>query len=107
MRYDDDDDDDYDDYDRPRRRRGAPHRGTLILVLGILGFLVCGLCGVAAWIMGSNDLAEMKAGRMDSSGRDMTQIGYVLGIISTILMIMGFALGCLWFLVIGAAAGAR
>jgi hypothetical protein len=107
MRYDDDDNYDDDDYDdRPRRRRGAPHRGTLILILGILGFLICGLCGVAAWIMGSNDLAEMKAGRMDSSGRDMTQIGYVLGIISTVLMILSVALFCLFFMV-GMAGGGR
>src|SRR5437868_1368179 len=38
-------DEDEDD-DRPRRRRGRnlqPHRGTLILVLGILSLVACGI----------------------------------------------------------------
>src|SRR5262245_18490898 len=58
---DDDDDDDRDD--RPRRRRSryrsdlTPHRGTLILVLGIMSFFVAGpILGPIAWIMGNNDL---------------------------------------------------
>jgi hypothetical protein len=62
-----------------------PHRATLILVLGILGLVVCGLFGVAAWLMGSHDLTAMKAGRMDPSGESMTNIGYILGIIATVL----------------------
>ena len=42
------------------------HRGQLILVLGILSFFVGGpILGLVAWIMGSNDLKEMRAGRMD------------------------------------------
>ncbi|MEI7687400.1 MAG: hypothetical protein WCL32_20525 [Planctomycetota bacterium] len=33
------DDEGEDDIDRPRRRRQEPHRGTAILVMGILGLL--------------------------------------------------------------------
>lgn len=62
-----------------------PHRGVLILVFGILGLVVCFPFGVAAWILGSGDLREMNAGRMDSSGQGLTQAGYVIGIIATIL----------------------
>jgi len=36
-----------------------PHRGTLILVLGILGLVCCFICGIVAWVMGSS------AGRQD------------------------------------------
>ena len=39
-----------------------PHRGGVILALGILGLLVCAILGIFAWIMGNNDLAEMRAG---------------------------------------------
>ena len=39
-----------------------PHRGTLILVLGILGLVVCGPLAIVAWIMGAGDLKEMDAG---------------------------------------------
>ncbi len=106
MRYDDDDYDDYDDEYEDRRRYREPHRGVLILVLGICGLLVCGFCGIAAWIMGGSDLAAMKAGRMDPSGRDMTQIGYILGIISSILMLLVLGVWCLFFMIGMAGAGA-
>src|SRR5437764_749206 len=57
---------------RPRQRRYdvRPHRGPLILILGILSILVCPLqlLGPIAWVLGHNDLAEMRSGRMDSEG---------------------------------------
>src|SRR4051812_9280843 len=52
----------YDDYRRaPFRRDLAPHRGALVLTLGILGLTpVCGIfTGLPAWIMGQADLAEI------------------------------------------------
>jgi predicted Zn finger-like uncharacterized protein len=95
-------DDDEDEDDRPsRRRRGAamqPHRGTLIMILGLLALLggVIGLptapLGPFAWIMGNNDLKEMEAGRMDPEGRGNTQVGRICGMIATILMIVGVVL---------------
>jgi hypothetical protein len=63
-----------------------PHRGTLILVLGILGLVVCGPLGIAAWIMGNGDLKEMDAGTMDRSGRSVTNGGRICGMIATILL---------------------
>src|SRR5438128_1906635 len=61
---DDDDDDDYEP--RPRRRRRirrdfVPHNGTVILVLGILSLVVCGLLGPVAWVMGNRDLKEIRS----------------------------------------------
>ena len=56
-----------------------PHRGATILAFGILGFLVCQLFGVAAWVMADNDLREMDRGYMDPSGRDLTRTGRILG----------------------------
>ena len=43
----------------------APHRASMVLVLGILGLVVCFICGIIAWVMGNADLREMDAGRMD------------------------------------------
>ena len=63
----------------------TPHRGTLILVLGILGLVVCGPLGIAAWIMGSGDLKAIDAGTMDPSGRSSTNAGRICGMIGTIL----------------------
>lgn len=68
-----------------------PHRGTLILVLGILSLLLCAPIGIAAWIMGSSDLAAMRQGRMDRSGESITRVGQVLGIVATVLMAIGVA----------------
>ncbi|HTY87814.1 MAG TPA: hypothetical protein VMB80_10145 [Candidatus Acidoferrum sp.] len=66
-----------------------PHRGTLILVLGILGLVVCGPLGIAAWIMGSGDLKQMDAGTMDPAGRGTTQAGKICGIVATVLLVLG------------------
>lgn len=105
-RDDDDDDDDYDDYDDYEGGgRRQPHRGTLIVVLGILSLVACAPLGIGAWMMGSADLAAMRAGRMDPSGKDMTQIGYILGIIGTVLFLLSLSAMCLWFVLIGAVAG--
>jgi hypothetical protein len=70
-----------------------PHRGTLILVLGILGLVICGPLGIAAWIMGNGDLKEMDAGALDPSGRSLTNAGRICGMIACILMIIGVVIG--------------
>ncbi|MDP7177462.1 MAG: hypothetical protein QF749_04135 [Verrucomicrobiota bacterium] len=81
-----------------------PHRGTLILVLGILSLVLCGFfTGIPAWIMGKGDLAKIQAGQMDPEGQGMTKAGMICGMICCILtlvcgglyllmMILGFGL---------------
>ncbi len=66
-----------------------PHRGGMLLAFGILGILCCIVFGILAWVMGSNDLKEMEAGRMDPSGEGMTKAGKILGIIGCILAVLG------------------
>jgi len=83
-----------------------PHRGTVILVLGILGLIICGPLGIIAWVMGSADLKEMDAGTMDSSGRGATQAGKICGMIAGILMVIGIIIGVL-IVVLGVVAGAH
>lgn len=77
-----------------------PHRGTLILVFGILGIVCCVAFGIAAWVMGNGDLKEMAEGRMDPAGQSTTQAGKICGMIGVGLAIVGaivwgamFALG--------------
>lgn len=74
------------------RRDTEPDRGTIVLTLGILsiypGIMIAplGLClGLAAWVMGQGDLNKIKNNLMDPRGKDMTQWGWVLGIIGTIM----------------------
>jgi hypothetical protein len=65
-----------------------PHRGVLILVLGIVGIVCCFICGIVAWVMGNNDLKEMAAGRMDPDGRGLTQAGKICGIVGIVIQIV-------------------
>jgi len=65
-----------------------PHRGTLVLVFGILGLIICAPFSIAAWVMGSGDLKEIDAGKMDPAGRGTTEAGKICGMIGTILMIL-------------------
>ena len=81
-----------------------PHRGVLILVFGILGLVLCFPFGIAAWIMGSNDLNEIRAGRIDPTGEGLTQAGRICGIVATALAAVGLIFFVL-MLVFGAFAG--
>jgi hypothetical protein len=79
----------------------APHQGTLILVLGILSFFVVPfILGPIAWALGSSNLAAMRAGRMDPSGRDMTNAGRVCGMVATILGIIAVVIGIVLLIVL-------
>lgn len=95
-----------DEEDRPWERPGyqrldtQPHRGTLVLVLGIIGMVVnsCAPVGLffslPAWVMGHFDLRAMKEGRMDITGQGTTQAGFILGIIGSsigLLYVIGIA----------------
>ncbi|MDH4241094.1 MAG: DUF4190 domain-containing protein [Phycisphaerae bacterium] len=82
----------------------APHRGVVVLVLGILGIVVCFICGIIAWVMGNNDLRQMDAGTMDPTGRGLTQAGKICGMISCILVIVGIVIWLLIVLLAGASA---
>jgi predicted Zn finger-like uncharacterized protein len=81
------------------RRDAEPHRGGLVLALGI-GAIVGSFCapfglvlGVLAWVLGRSDLNKMKKGEMDPAGEGMTQGGWICGIIATALSLLT-AIGC-------------
>lgn len=63
-----------------------PHRGSTILVLGILGIVVCQICGIIAWVMANKDIPLMQSGVMDPAGMDQAKAGKICGIISVILL---------------------
>jgi len=69
----------------------AADRGALILALGIAGLVASG-CVIPGWIlgniatrMGTADIDRMNRGLMDPSGRGMTMVGRICGIIAVIL----------------------
>jgi len=95
-RYDDDDDED-EDYEERRRPRKEPHRGQMILILGVVALAFVHFVGPFAWWMGATDLRKMREGRMDRSGESETRVGYILGIVSTALLGVGLLIGLLIF----------
>lgn len=83
----------------------VPHRGGLILVLGLLGLVMtCPIFSLMAWVMGSGDLREMQAGRMDRSGEGITRLGYILGMLLSLLWI-GVAVVILFVILFAAIGG--
>lgn len=83
------------------------HRGGLILTFGILSIVMCAFFGPAAWIMGNGDLRLMRAGLMDREGEGLTQAGRIMGMIASILMILGalFYMAVIMFVVLAGATG--
>ena len=91
------DDNDRDDYDDNHRGGGEPHRGVLILVLGILSLMICGVIGIFAWMMGKSDLEKIRLGQMDKEGESLTKVGYILGIVGSILFMLQILLMVVYF----------
>ncbi len=76
------------------------HRGTMLLIFGILGLLCCIIFAILAWVMGSSDLKAMAEGRMDPSGEGLTKAAKILGIIGCVLGILSL----LWIVFAGGLA---
>ncbi len=76
-------------------RHFAPHNGTIILVLAIIGALGVFPCAIAAAFMGHVELKKIKRGEVDPSGESTVRAGYVLGVIFSILWILPFSCCCL------------
>lgn len=97
--------DDFDDDDWPEvgRRTMQPHRATMILAFAVLSCVAAPLIfGSLAFFMGRADLRAMDEGRMDPSGRPMTQTGTILGIVMAILHVLALIVMIAYLYSIGA-----
>jgi heme/copper-type cytochrome/quinol oxidase subunit 2 len=77
---------------------------TLILVMGILSLVVCGLLGIVAWIQGNS-----LKGRAEAAGwpePTMGKVGRILGIIGTVLGALQIAFGVIWLIFVFGIMGA-
>ena len=66
-------------------------QATLVLILGILSIVICSLIGPFAWVLGMRAVREIDASGGTLSGRTQAQVGYIMGMIVTILLIIGIA----------------
>lgn len=83
-------------YGHPSMGYAPDHpKATTALVLGILGMVVCGLLAPFAWRIGKRTLDEIDGSHGQLGGRGTAQAGYVLGIIGTVLLLLGVLAGLL------------
>lgn len=62
-------------------------RATTAFVLGLLGIVLCSLCAPFAWSIGASERRRRMEVGLPPDG--MATAGYVMGIIGTILLILG------------------
>ena len=65
-----------------------PHRGTLVLTLGLISMLLFSPLGVVAWVLGVLELKAMDRGERDPGGRGTAIAGMIFGIIATVMMVV-------------------
>lgn len=75
-------------------------RAVVSVVVGVLGIICCGLLAPIAWYLGNEELRNIDAGRLPESNRGLAQIGKILGIIGTILLVLAL----LWVVFFGGMA---
>jgi uncharacterized BrkB/YihY/UPF0761 family membrane protein len=104
--------DPYGDYSRPPAPYGQPYplvprehpQGTTVLVLGILGFFVAGVCAPFAWYLGSKALREIRTSGVRYSNEQSIVVGRILGIIMTILLLAAIVFAVVFVVIISIAA---
>lgn len=67
-------------------------QATTILVLGILSIICCGPVGIAAWVMGNNELRAIEEGRRPAENRGTANAGRICGIVGVALTALGLIL---------------
>jgi len=96
-------------YGAPISGSFEPHRGGLVLTMGIFGvvFSCLGIIGIIGIVMSSRDLKKIKAGQMDPQGEGLTTFGLVLSIVGTVIFacVLLYVLFILAIVALATAAG--
>ncbi|HYN29015.1 MAG TPA: DUF4190 domain-containing protein [Dermatophilaceae bacterium] len=75
-------------------------KGMTILILGVLSLVCCSPLGIAAFVMGNKALQEIDAQPGRYGNRQLVQIGRILGIIGTVLLVLSI----IWVVFLGGLA---
>jgi hypothetical protein len=78
----------------------ASSQATTALILGIVSIVCCQLLGPVAWFLGNQELKAIREGRSPAAGEGLAKAGWILGIISSIIL----AFSLLWVLFFGGMA---
>lgn len=73
----------------PNSQPQASTKAIVSLILGILSMLCCSVfTGIPAIILGRQEEKDIKAGKSPASGEAFAKIGWILGLISSILTVL-------------------
>jgi len=68
---------------------GPSTQAITALVIGILGIVsCCVLLSPVAWYIGSQEIKAIREGRSPAQGEVLANVGRILGIVGTILMVL-------------------
>lgn len=73
-------------------------QATTALILGIIGVVMCQLLGPVAFVIGRKALREIDASGGTLGGRSNAQVGYILGIVSMVLLVVLVVVPIAWFI---------
>ena len=83
----------------PGSQGGTPPQGaTTIFIFGLLGIVVCGILGIVAWVQGNSYRRACQEQGVELEG--LATAGWILGIIASVLLIVGVLFGLLWILLL-------
>lgn len=72
----------------PAQQPSASNQAITALVLSILGIVCsCGIFSIIGWVLASQELKAIRAGRAPAAGEGITKVAQILGILGTILMV--------------------
>ncbi|WP_040745075.1 DUF4190 domain-containing protein [Nocardia transvalensis] len=72
-------------------------QATTVLLLGALSVFCCGALGPVAWVLGRRALEQIDQSGGAFGGRTQVLVGYILGIVGTVFMVL---IGILFFLML-------
>lgn len=75
-------------------------QATTILVIGIISIICCQIAGPIAWYLGRQELNRIRAGMLSSQDEGTAKAGMILGIISSVLLLLGLV----WVIFLGGLA---
>lgn len=87
---------------QPANQYPESSNALLALILSIANFIVCPVLSPIAWVIASKELRAIDAGRRDPAKRDQANAGRILGIIGTVLLVLGVVF--LFFIIVIAVA---
>ena len=82
-----------------------PDRADLVMAIAFLGWMVCPVFSIVAWVMTRGDLVKMDTGQMDSGRRWCTNAARIASMVHCLLGLLALLAFCVMCGLAGFAAG--